>query len=261
MRPSIRILQLQRYTLAAPSPLVRARGSTAFTSALDSEFAIYPDFFSPAESRALLGLALWKLDRADSKRRRRRRGPEEKKEEGRGNGAPLQDMFVGPYGFEEGHFDSVIHNYRESLVTTLPPSADADLVRVLSRLYALVPGITLPQSPSPSDLPPEGSSTHALHLSPEGAILAHVDNLEASGQTIVGASLGATRILRLDKGGEGWDVLLPSGSVYIQKGAVRYEYTHAVLGFGESRWEGVPLPRGHRVSFMVRDAPTRPAQL
>ncbi|CAK9782247.1 hypothetical protein CC85DRAFT_112688 [Cutaneotrichosporon oleaginosum] len=258
MRASLRLAQIQRYTLAAPSALVRARGG-AFNPALDDDFAIYPDFFSPAESRALLGLALWKLDRADSKRRRRRRGGEEKKEEARG--APLQDMFMGPYGFEEGHFDSVIHNYRESLVTSLPPDASAELASVLGRLYRLVPGLKLPASPTPADLPPEGSSTHALHLAPEGAILAHVDNLEASGQTIVGASLGAARILRLDKDGEGWDVLLPSGSVYMQKGRVRYDYTHAVLGFTESRWEGVPLPRGHRVSFMVRDAPARPAQL
>jgi alkylated DNA repair protein alkB family protein 7 len=146
----------------------------------------------------------------------------------------------------------VIHNYRESLITALPPTADAELARILSRLYALVPGLSVSADASPAHLPPEGSSTHALHLAPEGAILAHVDNLDASGGTIVGASLGAARILRLDRDGAGFDVLLPSGSVYMQKGAVRYEYTHAVLGFGESRWEGVPLPRGHRVSFMVR---------
>jgi alkylated DNA repair protein alkB family protein 7 len=132
----------------------------------------------------------------------------------------------------------VIHNYRESLITALPPTADAELARILSRLYALVPGLSVSADASPAHLPPEGSSTHALHLAPEG--------------TIVGASLGAARILRLDRDGAGFDVLLPSGSVYMQKGAVRYEYTHAVLGFGESRWEGVPLPRGHRVSFMVR---------
>jgi alkylated DNA repair protein alkB family protein 7 len=69
------------------------------------------------------------------------------------------------------------------------------------------------------DFPPPDSSTHVLHLSPQGAILPHVDNVDASGQTIVGASLGATRVLRLEhkETGEGWDVLLPSGSVYIQK--------------------------------------------
>jgi alkylated DNA repair protein alkB family protein 7 len=97
MRCSALRRQLQRYTLASPSPLVRARGSTPFAPALEADFALYPDFFSPAESRALLSLALWKLDRADTRRRRRRAEP--KREEARG--APLQDMFAGPYGFEE----------------------------------------------------------------------------------------------------------------------------------------------------------------
>lgn len=87
---------------------------------------------------------------------------------------------------------------------------------MLARLYGLVPSLAA------GTLPPPGSSTHALHLSPDGAILPHVDNVEASGQTIVGASLGASRILRLENSsGDGWDVLLPSGSVYIQKWAVK----------------------------------------
>lgn len=34
---------------------------------------------------------------------------------------------------------------------------------------------------------------------------------------------------------------------------MRYDYAHSILPFGkESMWEGVPLPPGHRVSFMVR---------
>lgn len=85
----------------------------------------------------------------------------------------------------------------------------------LSRLYLLVPGLE-----NTTDVPPPASSTHALHLSPRGEILAHVDNVEASGQTIVGASLGAARVLRLEDKHDkasGWDVLLPSGSVYMQK--------------------------------------------
>lgn len=70
-----------------------------------------------------------------------------------------------------------------------------------------------------ADFPPAETSTHVLHLSPHGAILPHVDNIDASGGTIVGASLGAARVLRLEhqEDGSGWDVLLPSGSVYVQK--------------------------------------------
>lgn len=71
--------------------------------------------------------------------------------------------------------------------------------------------------------------THLLHLAPKGEILPHVDNLDASGGTIVGICLGAERILRLKrKSGQGagkvsgdgsneLDIVLPNGSVYVQR--------------------------------------------
>ncbi|EJT45496.1 hypothetical protein A1Q1_06047 [Trichosporon asahii var. asahii CBS 2479] len=212
---------------------------------LAEDFAIYPSFFNEAECRQLLSIALWKLDRLDVTRKRgsRRRSASSAPagSASTGDGAPLQDMFTGTYGFEE---------YREALISNYPPVAGD--VSWLSRLYQLVPGLE-----GTTDVPPPNSSTHALHLSPEGEILAHVDNVEASGQTIVGASLGAARILRLEDKEDkqhGWDVLMPSGSVYMQKGDVRYGYEHSVLGYNHegSLWDGERLKPGHRVSFMVR---------
>jgi alkylated DNA repair protein alkB family protein 7 len=74
---------------------------------------------------------------------------------------------------------------------------------------------------------PLQTSTHALHLAPGGSILPHVDNVDASGTVIIGVSLGADRILRLEEATQdgretkivhkGWDVLLKSGSLYLQK--------------------------------------------
>lgn len=70
---------------------------------------------------------------------------------------------------------------------------------------------------------PLQTTTHALHLSPTGRIDPHVDNVDASGSVIIGVSLGAERILRLERkgaeneSGAGWEVLLKSGSVYVQK--------------------------------------------
>lgn len=73
---------------------------------------------------------------------------------------------------------------------------------------------------------PLGIITHVLHLAPDGCILPHVDNVDASGGMILGVSLGAERILRLEEasegqegktGNKGWEVLLKSGSVYVQK--------------------------------------------
>ena len=88
---------------------------------------------------------------------------------------------------------------------------------LMRRLYALV----LPDLEPEVELPPKGTLTHLLHLAPHGQILPHVDNLDASGSVILGLSLGAPRILRLEHKDEktGWDVLLPSGSVYLQKSA------------------------------------------
>jgi alkylated DNA repair protein alkB family protein 7 len=109
----------------------------------------------------------------------------------------------------------VIHDYRETLLSSLPPSPSPSLTTLLAGLYSLLPGLTFDQK----FLPPPGTSTHLLHLSPKGAILPHVDNLEASGSVILGLSLGAERTMRLKKkdADGGWEVRLPSGSVYLQR--------------------------------------------
>lgn len=68
--------------------------------------------------------------------------------------------------------------------------------------------------------PVDPVQTHILHLASEGEILPHVDNTSASGTYILGVSLGATRMMRVesvDSGHGSFDVLLPSGSVYVQK--------------------------------------------
>jgi alkylated DNA repair protein alkB family protein 7 len=83
---------------------------------------------------------------------------------------------------------------------------------LLKRLYGL-----LPEQPVTDAIPPPETSTHLLHLAPHGQILPHVDNVDASGSVIIGLSLGAERILRLESEGQGWEVLLKSGSVYRQK--------------------------------------------
>lgn len=68
------------------------------------------------------------------------------------------------------------------------------------------------------------TQTHLLHL--KGAILPHVDNIDASGSMIMGVSLGAPRVLRMTRRTEGlrdsdtlrdFQALLIPGSVYIQR--------------------------------------------
>jgi len=157
---------------------------------------------------------------------------------------------------------------RETLLSAVPPP-DAKwpgLIPLLNRAYALLPSApSVPSVPSVPTAPaPPNTSTHLLHLAPHGEILPHIDNLEASGSIIVGLSLGAERILRLEhkETGGGWDVRLGSGSVYVQRDRVRYEYKHSVLPYGDrSAWDGEELEAGHRVSIMIRDAPANATSL
>jgi len=123
----------------------------------------------------------------------------------------------------QGHYDSVIHDYRETTISSLPPLGSyPDMPALLNRAFALLPGQPTMQGDT---LPPETIS-HLLHLAPSGRILPHVDNLEASGKVIMGICLGSDRILRLQKpgGGDGWEVLLQNGTVYLQKWAAEYRH-------------------------------------
>jgi alkylated DNA repair protein alkB homolog 7 len=128
----------------------------------------------------------------------------------------------------QGHFDGVIHHYREMHVSAWPEGLDG-LSDVLGRLLQLCPTREV--------------QTHVLHLASYGDILPHVgkeltghasqpvltilptDNLEASGSFIMGVSLGDERILRMQPTQDEsqpsipapFDLLLPSGSVYLQR--------------------------------------------
>lgn len=104
----------------------------------------------------------------------------------------------------QGHFDGVIHHFREMHVTSWPDVFG--LPSLVDRLRSLCP--------TPH------TQTHILHLASNGEILPHVDSPGASGSWILGVSLGAERIMHmvdLKDSNISYDVLLPSGSVYLQK--------------------------------------------
>ncbi|KAJ7836999.1 hypothetical protein B0H14DRAFT_2792453 [Mycena olivaceomarginata] len=205
------------------------------------DFTFLPTFFSLAEQRILLATALRKLDAMESIQSRRRRkallhvGHLPTLHPTTSN--PVQDCFLPEdcYEFEEGHYDGVIKHFREMHLTSWP-SEVTELSPVLKRLHSLFPG-------------PEDIQTHLLHLASNGEIHPHVDNLSASGSWILGVSLGAERLMHLEPGdenGDSYQVLLPSGSVYIQRDSLRYHYKHSI---GPAvNWE-----EGQRVSIMIRD--------
>ncbi|KIK63600.1 hypothetical protein GYMLUDRAFT_146163, partial [Collybiopsis luxurians FD-317 M1] len=194
-----------------------------------SEFNFIPDFFSVTEQRVLLEAALMKLDTTGSRRfQRKRRVLLESSKLNRSTFLP--DEY---YEFSEGHYDGVIHNYREMLLDSWPLTELPALSPVLNRLYSLLPSRNI--------------QTHLLHLASDGEILPHVDNVDASGKWILGVSLGSERTLRLesceDPEERAVEIILPPGSVYLQSDAVRFKYKHSILKKTAS---------GQRMSVMIR---------
>ncbi|KAI0035720.1 hypothetical protein K488DRAFT_68174 [Vararia minispora EC-137] len=205
--------------------------------------AFFPCFFDVAEQRALLSASLRKLDSTESRLMKRRRKDYLSKTQQEKNSS-FPDAYSGflpdeLYKFESGHFDGVIRHYREMHVSSWEDVASPQLLSALDRLKELYPS-------SGYD-----TQTHILHLASHGDIFPHVDNVEASGSWILGVSLGTTRLLRLVPvtGGTdepSYEILLPPGSVYIQRNSIRYGYKHSILR------EGSGFTAGQRLSLMVR---------
>lgn len=179
--------------------------------------------------------------------------------------------------WEHGHFDRVITGYRECqkpLRAFTPGSR-----QILERLVAFA-------------FPPDAHvlPVHVLDLHEEGHIMRHVDHVDYSGSSIVGLSLltGATMTLHHEprgfhdpprppatadaKGRDGGDMpeplaadtapwlalTLPRRSLYVLRGAARYEWAHAISRYSGLTADGKPgaeqTPRGRRLAMIFRDA-------
>jgi len=211
-------------------------------------FTFIPDYLSVGEQMSLLSACLKKLDSSESLRMRRRR---DEYIASLSKANPVSFSGISPptmmpflpdrlYQFEEGHFDGVIKHYREMHVSSWDQAASLDLLNTLKRLEDLYP--------SSKDC----TQTHILHLAAHGDIHPHVDNVEASGSWILGVSLGATRLLRMEPVDQGsteqsYELLLPSGSVYVQRDQTRYRYKHSIVR------DGLGVTPGQRLSLIVRD--------
>ncbi|KAI0273661.1 hypothetical protein BC834DRAFT_220743 [Gloeopeniophorella convolvens] len=231
----------RRSALAAYGLATRHYGSSP---TLPSDFLWFPHFFDWAEQRVLLSAALQKLDASEPRIMRKRRReflasqPRPARDTDKLTDAFLPDEL---YDFQEGHYDGVIRRFREMHVSSWDEEKDPVLGAALGRLRTLYPNT-------------RNTQTHLLHLASNGEIHPHVDNTGASGSWILGVSLGSERILRMEPtegDARAFDVCLPSGSVYVQKDAVRYQYKHSILHSRPMSGEGTP--HGQRLSIMVRD--------
>ncbi|GAA6030657.1 hypothetical protein JCM8097_006258 [Rhodosporidiobolus ruineniae] len=246
------------------------RYSTAVTAPTPHPaLTLLPDFLSLPQQAVLLRHSLRLLDapsRTTAAGRRRRR------EWLKANPAwPDKEGFLADeaYAWEEAHFDGVISKYREMLVREGAwgeEGEQGELAEVLAKVYSLLPPPSSSPSshppPQPVPSPPPHLIMHLLHLSARGAIYPHVDNLEAFGRTIVGVSLGGERVMRFKQvsevgeemvkdGPSEFEVLVPTGSAYIQSEPLRTHYTHEVLETAVC--EGRTVGGSQRLSIMLRD--------
>jgi len=210
-----------------------------------TDFLLYPRFLTDQEQDTILEHSLCRLDRMERPRAR----PPAQANAPKPPNPPAMNRFRAEeeYSFEPGHFDQVISGYREIQVSNFlsPPSRTTthSLEPILARLQALLPTDTRPPL------------LHLLHLSSHGKIDPHVDHLEASGSTILGLSLGSTRVMRLGHHSapihSHLKVLLPPGSVYLQRDSVRYNLQHSIPS--NDSFKGQPIIGAQRLSLMLRN--------
>jgi alkylated DNA repair protein alkB homolog 7 len=182
--------------------------------------------------------------------------------------------------YEQGHWDSVIKNYRE--VELFDEELD-DLKYLLQPIRQFIEERHNNSSTDPTDhdssLCFSGSwlPCHAIDLHHDGELNAHVDSVRFSGNLVAGLSLLSDAIMRLkpsrdssshdssdEKGdviptsstvesSEYIDLLLPRRSLYVLSGMSRYRYSHELLPSGSRFQNTVPIPRDRRLSVIFRD--------
>ena len=173
--------------------------------------------------------------------------------------------------YEDGHWDAVIHRFREVEKWQWSQPSTSMFERIKSDVDLL---------------PHDRKMMHAVHVldvAADGYIDPHVDSVKFSGDFVIGLSLISTSIMTLTKNmevlktyGEEPEpeksnpeichedstvrLLLPPRSLYILTGEARYDYAHAILGAkdGPQVWnheDGTQeeIHRERRISLIFRD--------
>jgi len=206
----------------------------------DNSAVVYPGFLSEEEGQSLV--------KEVSKRMKRRR-------------------------FEDGHWDSVISKYREIELAT-PHEVDNEstidapqYAQTIQRTRDILKSYVSPQLTNHMKWLP----CHAIDLSKNGRLDAHVDSVKFSGEIVAGISLLSDSIMRLRPAKGEWiddtsnessggyvDLYLPKLSLYCLHGMSRFHYSHELLP-SDSVYqihgrEDVQVTRGRRLSIIFRDA-------
>lgn len=207
--------------------------------------------------------------------------------------------------FEEGHWDSVIVGYREvelviqddalrssnSGKLTPAPEAEAEdtqpFINAIRKTRQYLEANHFGKTPISSI---KWIPCHAIDLSKDGRLDAHVDSVKFSGDIVAGISLLSDSIMRLKPCSDEWrgeqieestgevsdaegyvDLYLPKFSLYVLSGMSRFSYTHELLTSGATfdfpgsennvdnsigdgeRLKCINVERGRRLSIIFRD--------
>ncbi|XP_074611468.1 alpha-ketoglutarate-dependent dioxygenase alkB homolog 7, mitochondrial-like [Acropora palmata] len=148
--------------------------------------------------------------------------------------------------YQFDHWDDAIHGYRETEKSRWSQEALSIFQRVRDASF----------KPDAELLP----HVHVLDLDKEGYIKPHIDSIKFCGDIISGISLLSPSIMRFKHEklcNIKVDALLRPRSLYKIRDAVRYEFTHEILSEEESLWNGEVVPRGRRISLILRCQPSQ----
>ncbi|TPX69442.1 hypothetical protein SpCBS45565_g02467 [Spizellomyces sp. 'palustris'] len=154
-----------------------------------------------------------------------------------------------------GHFDGVIEKYRECSVGAWSRSGgdEADIVGIVDEIKKVVEELVEADGGRVG----KWLDPHILDLGEGGEIRAHVDNVQASGTIITGLCLLSPAVIifrQVKDPTQYFSALLEPGSLYIQRDALRFDYTHEIPDDPTLRkFKGDPIPRGRRISIMMRN--------
>ncbi|GBB86132.1 hypothetical protein RclHR1_01260003 [Rhizophagus clarus] len=187
-----------------------------------SDFILFPNHFTQQEQEFLTTRSLEKLKR----------------------------VFGKKTVYQPSHFDHIIHNYRECQITNWT-NGDNEIEQEINNLldnkvYKLFSKIKW--------LP-----IHILELAESiGGIKPHVDNIEYSGNIVVGICLISPTVMvlrHINNPGCKFSVLLEPGCLYIQRDTIRYNFTHEIpIDPEQHKFKNNLIPKRHRISLMFRNA-------
>lgn len=155
------------------------------------------------------------------------------------------DPYMSRMRYEFDHWDDAIHGFRE----TERLNWNVENTKILDR----VRNLAFPKGVAAL------KHVHVLDLAKDGQIKPHIDAIRFCGDTIAGLSLLTDSVmrLRLDKQRHLYvDALLTRRSLYVMRGAARYDYTHEILANGpENCFGNREINKDRRISVICRNEP------